>query len=53
VATLLLTFPKLKAVQGPVAERLEAAGATPEIMAAWKALVAQEILPEDEDEEFD
>jgi hypothetical protein len=46
---LLLTFPELKTEDGPVAERLRAAGATETVVAAWKDLVAQEILPEDED----
>ncbi len=46
---LLLTFPELKAEEGPVAERLRAAGASDEAMAVWKDLVSQEILPEDED----
>jgi hypothetical protein len=49
---LLLTFPELKTVEGPVAERLHAAGASAEVMAAWKELVAQEILPEDDADEF-
>lgn len=52
LAMLLLTFPDLKTEDGPVAERLRAAGATDDIMAAWKELVAQEIEPEDEDSEF-
>ncbi len=46
---LLLAFPELKAEEGPVAERLHAAGATDEMLATWKNLVSQEILPEDED----
>jgi hypothetical protein len=46
---LLLTYPELKTEQGPVADRLEANGATKKVIAAWKALVAEEILPEDED----
>lgn len=49
---LLLTFPELKTEDGPVAERLRANSASKEVMAAWKILVAQEILPEDEDDEF-
>lgn len=49
---LLLTFPELKTEEGPVAERLRAAGAAAEVMAAWKDLVAQKILPEDEDAKF-
>jgi len=46
---LLLTFPDLKTEEGPVAERLRAAGASAEIMVAWKNIVGQEILPEDDD----
>jgi hypothetical protein len=49
---LLLAFPELKKGEGPVAERLRAAGASDEVMAAWNELVAEEILPEDEDTEF-
>lgn len=46
---LLLVFPKLKAIQGPVADTLRAAGASEETVRAWERLVATEILPEDED----
>jgi hypothetical protein len=49
---LLLTFPELKTLKGPVAERLHASAASPEVLAAWKELVAQEILPEDQDDKF-
>ncbi|HXG13121.1 MAG TPA: nucleotidyl transferase AbiEii/AbiGii toxin family protein [Gemmataceae bacterium] len=49
---LLLTFPELKQEQGPVADCLRAAGASAEVLAEWKRLVAEEILPEDEDEGF-
>jgi hypothetical protein len=49
---LLLAFPELKTETGPVAERLRAAGASAEVLAAWKELVAAEIQPEDEDAEF-
>ena len=52
LAVLLLTFPNLKVDPGPVRDRLEAARATPAALEAWKELVAQEILPEDEDAEF-
>lgn len=52
VAMLLLTFPELKADPGPVSERLRLSGADPAVLAAWKEVVAQEILPEREDEEF-
>jgi hypothetical protein len=46
---LLVTFPELKTEEGPVAERLRAAGASEAALSAWKDLVAQEILPDDED----
>ena len=46
---LLLAFHGLKTEEGPVAERLRAAGASAQVLAAWKDLVSQEILPEDED----
>jgi hypothetical protein len=49
VRRLLLTFPQLKTREGPVRERLQAAGASPEVLAAWDDVVAQTILPEDED----
>ena len=52
IRRLLLTFPELKTQEGPVAERLRAAGATDVETRAWKDLVAQEILPEDEDAGF-
>ncbi len=53
LAELLLTFPDLKTEEGSVAERLRAADASEQVMAAWKELVAQEIHSEDEDDEFD
>ena len=52
LAMLLLTFPDLKRDPGRVSDRLHAAGAAPEVLAAWKELVAQEIRPAAEDEEF-
>ncbi len=52
LAMLLLTFPELKTEEGPVMERLQAAGSSADAVAAWKDLVAQEILPEDEDADF-
>jgi hypothetical protein len=52
LALLLLTFPDLKHDPGPVTERLHASGATPAVLATWQELVAQEIQPADEDDEF-
>jgi hypothetical protein len=49
LAMLLLTFPELKTEEGPVLERLRGADRSHDLIAAWKELVAQEILPEDED----
>ncbi len=52
IASLLLKFPDLKKQDGEVNQRLRAAGASAEVLAAWKELIAQDISPEDEDEEF-
>jgi hypothetical protein len=49
---LATTFPELKNVEGPVVERLRANGATEDVLTAWENLVAQEIVPDDEDGEF-
>ena len=49
LAVLLLRFPELKTEQGSVRERLDAAGASQEVLLAWSELVAQEITPEDDD----
>ena len=50
VASLLLRFPELKREPGPVGDRLRAAGVEPDVLDAWQAIVASEILPEDDDE---
>ena len=52
LAVLLLAFPDLKTSLGPVRDRLEAAGATPEIIAAWEQLVVQQIEAQQDDDEF-
>ncbi len=52
LAHLLLKFPELKIEEGPVKEQLEATGARPEVLAIWRQLVAEEILPEEENDEF-
>ncbi|MGH7224205.1 MAG: nucleotidyl transferase AbiEii/AbiGii toxin family protein [Gemmataceae bacterium] len=49
---LFRTFPNLKTAEGAVSERLQAAGASTEVMEAWDKLVAQEIKPLDDDEKF-
>jgi hypothetical protein len=53
LAMLLLTFPELKREQGPVADQLRAVGAAPAVSAVWQELVAQQIQPADEDDEFE
>jgi hypothetical protein len=52
LAMLLLKFPELKRDPGPVVDRLRAAGVEAAVLALWKELVAQEIRPPDEDDEF-
>jgi hypothetical protein len=49
---LLLKFPDLKRDPGPVGDRLQAMGADETVTALWKELVAQEVLPEEDDDEF-
>ena len=46
---MLLAFPDLKTLEGPVQNALAAADATPEALATWSAFVAQDIKPEDDD----
>lgn len=48
LALLLLAFPELKRESGPVSELLKTAGADQLVLGAWKELVAQEIVDEDE-----
>lgn len=52
VAVLVLTFPELKQLEGPVSERLRAAGADGAIFARWREIVQQDIRPESDEEEF-
>jgi hypothetical protein len=53
IAMLLLTFPELKSASGAVNDALKTLGATAEEMNTWRELVAQEISPPNDDEEFD
>lgn len=52
IALLLLTFPELKEASGDVQKRLLAANADAQILALWQDFVVQEIIPEDDDEDF-
>lgn len=49
---LLLAFPELKIEEGPVARALRDMEAPEEAFDVWRDLVAEEILPEDEDAGF-
>src|SRR3990172_4184406 len=52
LAHMLFRFPELKAEKGIVQQRLEAEGADEQTLAFWRELVAEEILPEEDEEEF-
>jgi hypothetical protein len=52
LAMLLLKFPELKSNSGVVADGLVASGAGPAILAVWQEIVATEIKPEDDEDEF-
>jgi len=52
LAILFLTFPELKSESGAVSDALKAFGATNQEMTTWFELVAQEIIPPNEDDEF-
>ncbi|NOZ40039.1 MAG: nucleotidyl transferase AbiEii/AbiGii toxin family protein [Planctomycetes bacterium] len=52
LAVLLLTFPDLKSETGSVQDRLATKKNTPEIVALWQELVAEEIPADHEDDEF-
>ena len=55
LGVLLLAFPELKTEAGAVRERLDsmvADGGDPTVLPTWKELVAQEIVPDDEDDGF-
>ena len=49
---LLLSFPDLKQESGPVTDLLLAMGAAPGVLEVWHDLVAQDIQPGNEDDEF-
>ncbi|MFN0120142.1 MAG: hypothetical protein ACKV2V_06540, partial [Blastocatellia bacterium] len=52
LALLLLAFPELKTDPGPVTDCLLASGANTAILDVWRELVAQELIPETEDDDF-
>jgi Nucleotidyl transferase AbiEii toxin, Type IV TA system len=52
LAMLLLAFPELKSELGPVDNALRALDAPEEVFNAWRQLVAEEILPPNDDDKF-
>jgi hypothetical protein len=52
LAVLLLAFPELKRETGRVRDRLLLADASPGVLATWKEIAAQEIVAENEEDEF-
>ena len=52
VRRLLLTFPELKALEGPVANRLRESGASATIVEAWREIATQEIIAENDDDGY-
>lgn len=52
LALLMLTFPQLKCDPGPVTDRLKSATTDERVLALWRDLAAQDITPENEDDDF-
>lgn len=53
LAMLLLLFPEFKTDIGAVADRLQVAGATPEILNEWKEIVATDFQKSEDEDEFE
>ena len=49
ILRILITFPELKTIDGPVSESLRKSSASGNVFQAWRDFVAREILPEDDD----
>ncbi len=52
LALLLLTFPELKCDPGPVTDCLNSANVDRNVLAIWRELVEQEILPQTDEDDF-
>jgi len=52
LAYMLLRFPEFKVEAGAVKQRLQAQDAGDEVLEFWHELVAEEIVPEEEDDDF-
>ena len=53
LAVLLLAFPDLKKESGAVEDSLRSLGVSEEVMGSWRELVAEDIRPINDEEEFD
>lgn len=53
LAYLLLQFPQLKDPDGPVLARLVELGADEQVLSFWRQLAVEEVLPEDDADEFE
>lgn len=53
LAVLLLAFPNLKTESGAVEDSLKSLGVSKEVLNSWRELVAEEIRPVGDEEEFD
>ena len=53
LAVLLLAFPNLKTESGAVEDSLKSLGVSEEVLNSWRELVAEEIRPVGDEEEFD
>lgn len=53
LAYLLLKFPQLKDPDGPVLARLVELGADEQALSFWRQLAVEEVLPEDDADEFE
>jgi hypothetical protein len=49
---LLLAFPELKTLEGPVADRLRESGALEPVLKAWRELATREITAENDDDGY-
>jgi hypothetical protein len=52
IAYLLLKFPELRVEEGSVFQALLAAKVSDDIVQTWRQLIAEEIVPDEDDEEF-
>jgi Nucleotidyl transferase AbiEii toxin, Type IV TA system len=52
LAHMLLKFPALKSYEGEVKQRLELSGANADVLDFWRQLAGEEIIAEEDDDEF-